>query len=89
MAIGFVQVAGGIAILIALCFQCIPHQAIWDLTIEDKKCFNLYNLQVPSATIQLVSDIAIFLLPQHVIWTLKMTWQKRLGVSVIFGLGLL
>ncbi|KAI2641464.1 hypothetical protein GGS26DRAFT_4788 [Hypomontagnella submonticulosa] len=85
----FLQVAGGISIIVALCFQCVPHQAIWDLTITDKKCFDLGKLQVFSASFQLVCDIGIFLLPQHVIWSLRMTWQKRLGVSVIFGLGLL
>lgn len=89
MAVCFVQIGAGIATVIALNLQCIPHAAIWDITITDKQCFELYPLQVSSASIQLVSDIAIFLLPQRVIWTLKMTWQKRLGVSVVFGLGLL
>lgn len=89
MTVCFVQIGAGIATVIALNVQCIPHAAIWDLTITDAQCFELYPLQVSSASIQLVSDIAIFLLPQRVIWTLKMTWQKRLGVSVVFGLGLL
>lgn len=89
MAVCFVQVGAGIATVVALNVQCIPHAAIWDLTITDAQCFELYPLQVSSASIQLVSDIAIFLLPQHVIWTLKMTWRKRLGVSIVFGLGLL
>ncbi|RFU81565.1 integral membrane pth11 [Trichoderma arundinaceum] len=31
----------------------------------------------------------MFLLPQHIIWSLQMSWRKRLGVSVVFGLGLL
>ncbi|PLN82690.1 hypothetical protein BDW42DRAFT_166408 [Aspergillus taichungensis] len=90
MAIIFVQVGSGIGILVSLNLQCIPHSAIWDLTIQaTSKCFDLYKLQVASASIQLISDVAILLLPQQVIWTLKMSWSKRLGVSVIFGLGLL
>lgn len=89
MIVCSVQIGAAIATIIALNLQCIPHAAIWDLTITDAQCFELYPLQVSSASIQLVSDIAIFLLPQRVIWTLKMTWQKRLGVSVVFGLGLL
>lgn len=84
----FVQITSGIAIVIALNTQCIPHKAIYNLAIEGK-CFDLYKLEVSSASIQLASDIAIMLLPQRVIWTLKMTWRKRMGVSVIFGLGLL
>ncbi|KAL2016751.1 hypothetical protein VTK56DRAFT_3099 [Thermocarpiscus australiensis] len=89
VVISFVQIGAAVATIIALNLQCIPHQAIWDFTIPGAKCFNLFNLQVSSATIQLVSDVGIFLLPQRVIWTLKMSWQKRMGVSVIFGLGVL
>ncbi|OQE34878.1 hypothetical protein PENCOP_c015G07554 [Penicillium coprophilum] len=85
-----VQITAGIGIVVALNLQCIPHSAIWDITIlATSKCFDLYKLQVASASIQLISDVAILLLPQQVIWSLKMTWRKRMGVSFIFGLGLL
>ncbi|UKZ46291.1 hypothetical protein TrVGV298_000492 [Trichoderma virens] len=86
--ISFVQVAAGIAIVIALNLQCTPHTRIWDFRVPGT-CWNLYTLQVISASIQLGSDIAMFCLPQHTIWTLKMTWQKRLGVAAIFGMGVL
>ena len=86
----FVQISSGVGIVIALNLQCVPHKAIWDITLlATSKCFDLYKLQVASASIQLISDVAILLLPQQVIWSLKMNWQKRMGVSVIFGLGLL
>ncbi|KAK4033182.1 hypothetical protein C8A01DRAFT_50195 [Parachaetomium inaequale] len=87
--VSFVQIGAAVATIIALNLQCIPHQAIWDFTIPNARCFKLYNLQVSSASIQLASDICMILLPQRVIWTLKMSWQKRMGVSVIFGLGVL
>lgn len=89
VAIGFVQMTSNTAIVISLNMQCTPHEAIWDFRIPDAKCWDLHKLQVASATIHLICDIAIFLLPQQVIWKLKMSWKKRLGVSVIFGLGLL
>lgn len=88
MFICFVQVTAGIAIVVALNTQCIPHQGIWDFTIE-RKCFDLHQLQIASATIHLACDVIMLLLPQHIIWTLQMSWKKRLGVSVVFGLGLL
>jgi hypothetical protein len=87
--VSFIQIGAAVATIIALNLQCIPHAAIWDFTIPNAKCFKLYNLQVSSASIQLISDICMLLLPQRVIWTLKMSWQKRMGVSVIFGLGVL
>ncbi|KAF4498678.1 polyketide synthase [Fusarium agapanthi] len=77
------------AIVVALNMQCNPHEAIWDFRIPGAKCWDLHKLQVASATIHLCCDIAIFLLPQQVIWKLKMSWKKRMGVPVIFGLGLL
>jgi hypothetical protein len=89
MVISFVQIAAGIAIIIALNLQCTPHTRIWDFTVPNGKCFNLYTLQVISASIQLGSDISMFCLPQHIIWSLKMTWQRRLGVAAIFGMGVL
>lgn len=89
-AVIFVQVTSGIAIVVSLNLQCIPHAAIWDLTLRPTStCFDLYKLQVASAGIQLISDVAILLLPQQVIWSLKMSWRKRMGVSFVFGLGLL
>ncbi|KAK1254816.1 hypothetical protein MKX08_008811 [Trichoderma sp. CBMAI-0020] len=86
--ISVIQVGAGIAIIISLNLQCTPHQRIWDFTVSGT-CWNLYTLQVISASIQLASDIAMFCLPQHTIWTLQMTWQKRLGVAAIFGMGVL
>ncbi|RMJ10260.1 hypothetical protein CDV36_010106 [Fusarium kuroshium] len=84
----FVQITANIAIIVALNLQCTPHEAIWDFRVEGK-CFNLFHLQVSSATIHLICDITIMLLPQRVIWKLNMGWKKKLGVSVIFSLGLL
>ena len=88
VAISVVQIGAGTGIVIALNLQCIPHGRLWDFRVPGK-CFDLYNLQVSSAGIQLASDIAMFCLPQHTIWTLKMTWQKRLGVAAIFGMGVM
>lgn len=86
--ISVIQIAAGIAIIISLNLQCTPHQRIWDFTVPGT-CWNLYTLQVISASVQLGSDVAMFCLPQHTIWTLQMTWQKRLGVAAIFGMGVL
>ncbi|KAL4983731.1 hypothetical protein BDW68DRAFT_168277 [Aspergillus falconensis] len=83
-----VQITANIGIIVALNLQCIPHKAIYDVMVQGD-CFDLYKLQVGSASIHLICDVIIFFLPQRIIWTLKMSWRKRLGVSIIFGLGLL
>jgi hypothetical protein len=47
------------------------------------------RLQLLSANIHIFSDVAIFLLPQKIIWNLNMSLQRRLGIEVVFGLGAL
>ncbi|KAI8964848.1 hypothetical protein F5Y11DRAFT_345047 [Daldinia sp. FL1419] len=84
-----IQVAAAFSKIILLNLRCTPHSAIWDISIADRKCFSLYKIQASSATIQLVCDITILLLPQRIIWGLQMTWQRRLGVLTIFGMGLI
>lgn len=85
----FMQVSFGIACIILLNMQCTPHRSIWEFWLPDRKCFDLVKLQLASGSIQLFSDVVMLLLPQKTIWGLKMSWQKRLGVSVVFGLGIL
>lgn len=53
------------------------------------KCIDLTTLQKLSASVHLITDVAIFLLPQKVIFDLNMSIQKRLGLAVVFSLGLL
>lgn len=42
-----------------------------------------------SAAMNVIIDLIILFLPQRVIWNLKMSFQKKLGVSVVFSLGVL
>jgi hypothetical protein len=49
----------------------------------------LPDVMLTSASVQVASDIIMFFLPQRNIWRLQMNWQKKLGVSVIFGVGIL
>ncbi|KAJ5309981.1 uncharacterized protein N7443_002442 [Penicillium atrosanguineum] len=68
--------------------QCRPHEAIWKFYLPSK-CYSLPDVMLTSASVQVVSDIAMFLLPQRIIWGLGMNWQKKIGVSVLFGVGIL
>ncbi|KAI8964165.1 hypothetical protein F5Y11DRAFT_316800 [Daldinia sp. FL1419] len=68
--------------------SCVPLQRIWDITV-DGKCNIPMPLQVMAAALNLVIDISILVLPQPVIWKLHMPKTKRLGVSVVFAIGIL
>ncbi|KAH7464404.1 hypothetical protein FOMA001_g17537 [Fusarium oxysporum f. sp. matthiolae] len=88
IVLGGLQCVWGITCIILLNMQCIPHRAIWEFYVPSK-CYNLPSVMLGSATVQVVTDVAMVLLPQRTIWALNMNWQKKLGVSVIFGVGLI
>ncbi|KAJ5371216.1 uncharacterized protein N7496_007308 [Penicillium cataractarum] len=82
------QCLWGVLCIILLNAQCRPHEAIWKFYLPSK-CYSLPDVMLTSATVQVVSDIAMFLLPQRIIWRLHMNWQKKIGISIIFGVGIL
>lgn len=88
MTVISVQCLWGLLCIILLNMQCRPHEAIWKFYLPSK-CYSLPDVMLTSASVQVVSDIAMFLLPQRIIWGLQMNWQKKIGVSVIFGVGIL
>ncbi|KAK2781473.1 hypothetical protein FQN53_000564 [Emmonsiellopsis sp. PD_33] len=88
VAIIVLQITFGIACVVLLNVQCTPHESIWKAWMPERKCWNLIDLQLASGSIQLFSDVAMFLLPQKTIWNLQLSWKKKLGVSIVFGLGI-
>ncbi|PVH72916.1 hypothetical protein DL98DRAFT_552929 [Cadophora sp. DSE1049] len=86
MFIIFVQVAWGLACVILLNMQCVPHAAIWKFYLPSK-CYSLHKVMLTSACVQVFSDWCMVLLPHRVIWRLQMSWQKKIGISILFGVG--
>ncbi|KAI0153313.1 hypothetical protein GGR57DRAFT_513151 [Xylariaceae sp. FL1272] len=68
--------------------SCRPFNRIWDKTIPGD-CFKRAPLDLTAAAVNLLCDIFIFLAPQKVIWSLQLTRAKKVGVSVVFAVGLL
>lgn len=88
MAVATLQCVWGLLCIILLNMQCRPHEAIWKFYLPSR-CYSLPDVMLTSASVQVASDIIMFVLPQRIIWHLQMTWQKKLGISVIFGVGIL
>ncbi|OTA83401.1 hypothetical protein M434DRAFT_36766 [Hypoxylon sp. CO27-5] len=82
--VGF-YVASGVAINLI----CTPHAKIWDKSITTGHCGDSDNLYFAATIVNLISDILILSLPQKIIWSLKMSVARRLGVSLIFAIGVL
>lgn len=86
--VSFIQCIWGVACIILLNMQCRPHEAIWNFYLPSK-CYSLPRVMLASASVQIISDFLMFLLPQRIIWNLQMSRWKRLGISIIFGVGVL
>lgn len=69
-------------------FGCTPRQKMWRPTLPGK-CLDINNINIASAIVNLVSDLIILVLPQKVIWGLKLSPRKKMGVAAVFAMGVL
>ncbi|KAI0439389.1 hypothetical protein F4803DRAFT_46883 [Xylaria telfairii] len=68
---------------------CVPYAAIYDKTIPGH-CFDNHELRnVIVGIFNFIIDVMILVLPQRVIWKLRMSTMKRLGLSFVFAVGIL
>ncbi|KAI0509535.1 hypothetical protein F5B22DRAFT_648961 [Xylaria bambusicola] len=74
--------------IIAEALACIPLATIWKPWLMGK-CIDKRKLDITTAYFNLAVDVFILVLPQTVIWKLHMPREKKIGVSVIFSIGLL
>ncbi|KAK3984267.1 hypothetical protein QBC44DRAFT_337302 [Cladorrhinum sp. PSN332] len=78
----------GIGTIIEI-FQCTPVEKIWDPFFVGGSCkINMKIHNYASAGVNLITDILIIALPQKIIWSLKMSKTKKIGVSMLFAIGL-
>lgn len=71
-------------------FQCSPVQKAWDAAgVTSGKCLSLLPFYYISFAVRLATDIVIFALPLPELLRLKMPLGKRLGLILMFSLGLL
>ena len=82
-----INVAYYIAAILVTSLACSPHEGIWDRTIPGK-CLDSRVILISSASVNVISDIFILLLPQKIIWGLRISAKKRLGISIVFATGL-
>lgn len=76
------------SVFILSAITCIPHESIWHHWVAGR-CIDRRSLALTSALFNVWSDVAVLLLPQHIIWTMQCGRRARFGVSVIFSVGLL
>ncbi|PQE31109.1 integral membrane PTH11 protein [Rutstroemia sp. NJR-2017a WRK4] len=70
-------------------FPCKPIAKAWNPLIANGHCINVSLLNLTSTGVNTASDFLVLFLSQTVIWKLKMSLKRRLGVSLVCSAGLL
>lgn len=77
-----------IAGCLSVFLECRPYKAIWDFRVAEPSCIDVTALQIAAASIHFAYDLIILVIPQKVIWGLKMSLKKKIGVSFVFSIGI-
>lgn len=77
-----------IVTFVAGILTCVPRRKIWEPTTRGH-CLNSVNWFVASGLINVVSDFAILMIPIFCISVLHMPLKRKIGISVVFAIGLL
>jgi hypothetical protein len=83
-----VNIAFYSAALISTHLACQPYRRNWDKTIPGT-CIDIKIINLSTAIINFILDIAILILPQKIIWGLQMSTQRKFGMSIIFAIGIM
>lgn len=77
-----------IGVFLATFLICIPIACLFS-GVTCNSCGNLKLFQIFHASINLILDITVVVLPTPVLWGLQMAMSKKLVLSGMFGLGAL
>ena len=75
-----------LSLFIALLLQCRPLSAFWNPTTT-AGCFDLYRFYVASAAINLASDMVVLALPMPMVWSLQLSFRRKIALSFVFLVG--
>lgn len=67
--------------------QCRPIAKNWNILLPGT-CASSLNIQLGTATLNMIFDLAIVILPMPVLWKLQMAFRKKLLVTGVLSLGL-
>jgi hypothetical protein len=68
-------------------FQCKPVAAAWNFSIVGAKCLNYVDYLYASSSINVATDIVLFVLPCPYLWRLNMPKKQRVILCVLFAGG--
>ncbi|KAL8704957.1 MAG: hypothetical protein Q9201_001903 [Fulgogasparrea decipioides] len=75
------------SIVLGTCLICTPITWSFDKSDPNGKCGDLQSFERYTAVMSLITDAIIVVLPMPMLWGLQMKMQKKVGISIVFGLG--
>ncbi|KAI0840503.1 hypothetical protein F5Y06DRAFT_308768 [Hypoxylon sp. FL0890] len=84
----WIHILFNFSIIVAYNAKCKPYEKNWNSLLPGA-CINYKPIDVCSAIFNLVADLLIFVLPQKVIWSLRMSLSRKIGLSIVFTMGVL
>lgn len=82
-----VLVLNFIAFAIASNLQCIPFAYMWDKSIPGGKCFDVDAFFKASSAPNIATDVVILGLPIPLVWGLKASFVRKVGLMAVFAAG--
>lgn len=77
-----------VAVILESLLLCQPLAINWDPTVPGH-CGNTTAAYLAAHCVNLVLDIAVAIAPIPVLWQLQMKLEKKIGISLMFALGLM
>lgn len=80
--------SGSIFILLSI-FQCIPIQAAWTGWdgVVHARCMDANAIAWVNAGVNIIFDLIILILPLPELAKLVMSWERKIHILLLFGLG--
>lgn len=72
-----------------LAFQCSPRAKIWNPSLPGHCFTSFYTVNFVAAVLNVISDVAMLVMPILWVWKLQMAWKRKVGISLIFASGIL
>ena len=85
---GLVTLAYTIVAVVFLSIQCLPLSLMWTIDpTAQGTCFEIRDVMVGCAIMNIVTDLAIFALPIPKLWSLQISSKQKYQLITIFLIG--
>lgn len=80
-----------VAMIFIFVFRCIPVNMTWTLWVGggDGRCLPIEKLGIAQGVVFIALDVWLLILPATQVWRLKMKKSRKVGVTLMFGMGIL